>query len=138
MSSWCVAFAGQYNSAPSAGRPRPLKCGPESDYTAAPYADSRAIGTAPTRRGSAASLLATVVLGWSLGLAQDRRESEAALSAVRKEIKALQERLARETTRRDEGARALRAAEVEIAAATRKLAEVRGELESAAEPLGAT
>jgi septal ring factor EnvC (AmiA/AmiB activator) len=48
------------------------------------------------------------------------------LTAVRKEIKALQERIARETTRRDEGARALRAAEVEIAAATRKLAELRG------------
>jgi septal ring factor EnvC (AmiA/AmiB activator) len=70
--------------------------------------------------------LAAAVLGWSLGLAQDRRESEAALTAVRKEIKALQERIARETTRRDEGTRGLRDAEVEIAAATRKLAEVRG------------
>jgi murein hydrolase activator len=69
--------------------------------------------------------VATAVLGGSLGLAQDRRESEAALSAVRKEIKALQERIARETTRRDEGTRALREAEVEIAAASRKLAEVR-------------
>jgi murein hydrolase activator len=70
--------------------------------------------------------VATAVVGWSLGVAQDRRESEAALTAVRKEIKALQDRVARETTRRDEGTRALRAAEVEIAAATRKLAEVRG------------
>jgi murein hydrolase activator len=70
--------------------------------------------------------IATAVVGGSLAFAQDRRESEAALSAVRKEIKALQERIARETTRRDEGARALRAAETEIAAATRKLAEVRG------------
>jgi septal ring factor EnvC (AmiA/AmiB activator) len=69
--------------------------------------------------------LATAVVGWSLGFAQDRRESEAALTAVRKEIKALQDRIARETTRRDEGTRGLRAAEVEIAAATRKLAEVR-------------
>jgi septal ring factor EnvC (AmiA/AmiB activator) len=69
--------------------------------------------------------VATAVVGWSLGVAQDRRESEAALSAVRKEIKALQERIAREMTRRDEGTRALRAAETEIAAATRKLAEVR-------------
>jgi septal ring factor EnvC (AmiA/AmiB activator) len=69
--------------------------------------------------------VATAVVGWSLGVAQDRRESETALSAVRKEIKALQERIARETTRRDEGTRALRAAETEIAAATRKLAEVR-------------
>ena len=68
----------------------------------------------------------TAVVGWSLGFAQDRRESEAALTSVRKEIKALQDRIARETTRRDEGTKALRAAEVEIAAATRKLAEVRG------------
>ena len=69
--------------------------------------------------------VSTAVVGWSLGFAQDRRESEAALTAVRKEIKALQDRVARETTRRDEGTRALRAAEVEIATATRKLAEVR-------------
>jgi septal ring factor EnvC (AmiA/AmiB activator) len=68
---------------------------------------------------------AAVVLGWSLAVAQDRRESEAALSAVRKDIKELQERIARETTRRDEGTRALRAAELEIAAATRQLAAVR-------------
>ncbi|HSC15358.1 MAG TPA: peptidoglycan DD-metalloendopeptidase family protein [Gammaproteobacteria bacterium] len=68
------------------------------------------------------------MLGSTLVLAQDRRESEAELSAVRKEIKALQDRIARETTRRDEGARELRAAEVAIAAATRKLAEVRADL----------
>jgi len=76
--------------------------------------------------GSAA--VATVLLGWSLALAQDRRESAAELSAVRKEIKELQERIARETTRRDEGARALRASEVEIADATRKLTEVSSNL----------
>src|SRR5688500_1098159 len=70
------------------------------------------------------------VLGSTLVLAQDPRESEAELSAVRKEIKALQDRIARETTRRDEGARELRAAEVAIAAATRKLAEVRGDLKA--------
>jgi septal ring factor EnvC (AmiA/AmiB activator) len=81
-----------------------------------------------TRWGGA--ILATVALAWSVGFAQDRRESEAALSAVRKEIKELQERIARETTRRDEGARALRAAEVEIAAATRKLGEVRGTIKT--------
>jgi septal ring factor EnvC (AmiA/AmiB activator) len=69
--------------------------------------------------------LAAGVLYASLGFAQDRRESEAALRAVRKEINALQDRIARETTRRDEGARVLRAAEVGVAAATRKLAEVR-------------
>ena len=68
------------------------------------------------------------LLGGSLAVGQDRRESEAELSAVRKEIRALQERIARETTRRDEGARALRASEVEIAAETRKLAEVSASL----------
>jgi septal ring factor EnvC (AmiA/AmiB activator) len=47
---------------------------------------------------------------------------------VRKEIKELESRLARETARRDEGARALRAVELETAAATRKLAEVRAQL----------
>jgi septal ring factor EnvC (AmiA/AmiB activator) len=78
--------------------------------------------------GLGAAALATAALGWSLGLAQDRRESEAALTAVRKEIKELQERIARETTRRDERARDLRAAEVEMAAATRKLADVRKNL----------
>ncbi|HUQ51332.1 MAG TPA: peptidoglycan DD-metalloendopeptidase family protein [Gammaproteobacteria bacterium] len=77
------------------------------------------------RLGCAA--LATVVLG-SLGLAQDRRESEAALSTVRKEIKGLQERMARETARRDESSRALRGAEVEIAAATRELIKIRDDL----------
>lgn len=88
----------------------------------------------PSKRRRLAALggtaLAAVVLGWSLGLAQDRRESETALSAVRKEIKELQARIARETTRRDEGTRALRAAEVEIADATRKLAEVRADLKT--------
>lgn len=69
--------------------------------------------------------MGVALLACSLGVAQDRRESEAALSAVRKEIKALQERLARESSRRDEGERALRAAETEIAAATRKLTEIR-------------
>jgi septal ring factor EnvC (AmiA/AmiB activator) len=78
--------------------------------------------------GLGAAALATAALGWSLAVAQDRRESEAALSAVRKEIKELQQRVARETTRRDERARDLRAAEVEIAAATQKLAAVRKDL----------
>jgi septal ring factor EnvC (AmiA/AmiB activator) len=80
--------------------------------------------------GLGGAALAALVFGGSLGLAQDRRESEAALSVVRKEIKELQERIARETTRRDEGTRALRAAEVEIATATRKLGEVRGNLKT--------
>ena len=88
----------------------------------------------PSRRrrltGLGCVALATAVLGWSLGLAQDRRESEAALATVRKEIKALETRIARESSQRNEGTRALRAAEVETAAATRKLAEVRNELKA--------
>jgi septal ring factor EnvC (AmiA/AmiB activator) len=72
--------------------------------------------------------VAAAVFAASLAFAQDARESEAALSAVRNEIRTLQERIARETARRDEGTRALRAAEVAIAAATRKLAAIRAEL----------
>lgn len=91
----------------------------------------RIVGPSGGRRlaGLGGWLLVAVALG-SLAAAQDRRESEAALTAVRKEIKALQERIARETTRRDEGTRALRAAEVEIAAATRKLAELRADVKT--------
>jgi septal ring factor EnvC (AmiA/AmiB activator) len=80
------------------------------------------------RRGLAA-LCAAAALAGSTGVAQDRRESEAALAAVRKEIKELQDRVARESTRRDEGARALRAAETASAAAARQLADLRTRLE---------
>jgi septal ring factor EnvC (AmiA/AmiB activator) len=80
------------------------------------------------RAGVGAVALALIALGSSLTLAQDRRESEAALSAVRKEIKGLQERIARETTRRDASTQALRAAELKIAAATQELVAVRKEL----------
>lgn len=72
--------------------------------------------------------LAAAALALPLAVAQDKRASEAELSAVRKEIRELQEKITRETTRRDDGARALRTAEVDIATATRKLGEVRGEL----------
>jgi septal ring factor EnvC (AmiA/AmiB activator) len=72
--------------------------------------------------------LASAALVGSLALAQDRRESQAKLDAVRNEIEELTARIARETTRRDDGAKALRTAELAIAAATRKLAEVRGNL----------
>jgi len=72
--------------------------------------------------------LAGAALAWSLASAQDQRKSEAALNTVRKEIKELETRLTRETARRDEGAKALRAAEVENADATRKLADVRAKL----------
>ena len=92
----------------------------------------RSVGPSGRRRGLiglgvVAAVTASLLAG-SLAVGQGRRESEAELSAVRKEIQALQERIARETTRRDEGARALRASEVEIAAETRKLAEVSANL----------
>jgi septal ring factor EnvC (AmiA/AmiB activator) len=74
------------------------------------------------------AVLAAAALALPLAVAQDKRASEAELSAVRKEIRELQEKITRETTRRDDGARALRTAEVDIAAATRKLDAVRGEL----------
>ncbi len=80
--------------------------------------------------GFGVATLVALVLGGSFAVAQDRRESEAALSVVRKEIKELQERIARESSRRDDSARALRAAEEEIATATRKLGEVRGNLQT--------
>jgi septal ring factor EnvC (AmiA/AmiB activator) len=75
-------------------------------------------------------VLAGAVLGISLAAAQSERNNEAALQAVRKEIKELETRLARETARRDDGAKALRAAELEIAAATRKLVGLRTDLGS--------
>src|SRR5687767_4901133 len=83
----------------------------------------------PRLAGLGAAIGVAILLGWSLAAAQDRRESEAALTAVRKEIKQLQDRITRETARRDEGSRALREAEVEVAAATRKLAAVRGDVQ---------
>jgi septal ring factor EnvC (AmiA/AmiB activator) len=86
--------------------------------------------SAPRRLAGLGAVCAAAALVAAAVVAQDRRESEAALSAVRKEIKELQDRVARETARRDDGARALRAAEVEIAAATRKLADIRGKLRS--------
>src|SRR5436190_6441251 len=73
-------------------------------------------------------VLAGAAVAWSLASAQDPRKSEAALNTVRKEIKELETRLTRETARRDEGAKALRAVEVENADATRKLADVRAKL----------
>jgi murein hydrolase activator len=81
------------------------------------------------RRGRRVALaLASMALAWSLANAQDPRKSEAALKTVRKEIKDLETRLTRDTARRDEGAKALRSAEVESAEATRKLADVRAKL----------
>ena len=80
------------------------------------------------RAARLAALVLAVALGGSLVLAQEQRETQAKLDAVRKEIQELTARMAREITRRDDGAKALRAAELDTAAATRKLAEVRGNL----------
>jgi murein hydrolase activator len=76
----------------------------------------------------AIALVLAAALACSLAGAQDQRKSEAALKTVRKEIKDLEARLTRDTARRDEGAKALRAAELESADATRKLADVRAKL----------
>ena len=77
------------------------------------------------------AITAVAIVAVSAALAQQtEREGRAALETVRKEIKALEQRLAREAARRDEGAKALRAAELEIAAATRALSTVRTDLAS--------
>ena len=84
--------------------------------------------------GSRASLalifgLAVVAaLGAALAVAQSARERDAQLQAVRKEIKALETRVAAQTSQRDEGARELRAAELDAAAEARKLADLRARL----------
>jgi septal ring factor EnvC (AmiA/AmiB activator) len=86
-------------------------------------------GKVPGRR--AALVVAVALLAVSAALAQKtEREGRAALENVRKEIKALEQRLAREAARRDEDAKALRSAELEIAAATRTLTTVRSDLAS--------
>jgi murein hydrolase activator len=72
----------------------------------------------------------------SVALAQDLRdgpkagakERDAQLQTVRKEIKALEGRLARQVAERDDSARALRSAELEAAAGARKLAELRARM----------
>lgn len=73
------------------------------------------------------AVAAAAVLVTALAGAQSRNARQD-LQAVRKEIKAVEERLARQSSERDESARALRAAETEIAAASRKLADVRARL----------
>jgi murein hydrolase activator len=66
--------------------------------------------------------------GISLALAQSTKERDAQLQAVRKEIQALEGRLASQVAARDDNARALRSAELEAAAGARKLAELRARL----------
>jgi len=73
-------------------------------------------------------LAAVATLGAALGVAQNVRERDAQLQAVRKEIKALEGRIASQTAQRDESARALRGAELDAAAEARKLADLRARL----------
>jgi septal ring factor EnvC (AmiA/AmiB activator) len=73
-------------------------------------------------------IAAVAALGAALGVAQSVRERDAQLQAVRKEIKALEARVASQTAQRDESARALRAAELDAAAEASKLADLRARL----------
>jgi len=91
----------------------------------------RSVGPHSASRGRPArdaALAAFALLGAALALAQSVRESDAQLQAVRKEIKALEARVATQAAQRDETARALRAAELEVASQGRKLAGTRTEL----------
>src|SRR5690349_2219669 len=67
----------------------------------------------------------------SFAAAQNARDEQQRLQAVRKEIKAVEQQLARQVTERDESARALRTAETDIAAAARKLDALRADLRGA-------
>ena len=92
---------------------------------------NRARPTRQTLRAAAiAAIAAALLLAPSPPRAQERSaaEQEAALQAVRKEIKALESRIARQTTQRDASARALRELEVTIAAGARNLDAVRADL----------
>jgi murein hydrolase activator len=86
-------------------------------------------GGASRRTAFAAALLAmaAAILGASLAVAQSR-SAQQELQTVRREIKGVEERLARQAAQRDDGARALRSAETDVAAAARKLAEVSAQL----------
>jgi murein hydrolase activator len=80
-----------------------------------------------------AALLAWCAVGAAacfapLALAQSTKERDGQLQAVRKEIQALEGRLASQVAARDDNARALRSAEVEAAAGARKLAELRAQM----------
>ena len=77
-----------------------------------------------------AGLAAAALLSGAWAPAQDRSANEAALAKVRKEIKEVEARVAREQASRDAGARALRTAEVGIADAARQLAGTRADLRS--------
>jgi septal ring factor EnvC (AmiA/AmiB activator) len=85
-------------------------------------------GSPGVTRGAAARAILLIAAATAIGtlaVAQNGRDDQQRLQAVRKEIKAVEQKLARQTTERDDSARALRAAETDIAAAIRKLAAVR-------------
>ncbi len=69
-----------------------------------------------------------MLLTVSFASAQTRRNDEAALRSVRKEIQELSARLAREVGERDDNARALRTVELEAATKSEKLQELRARL----------
>src|SRR5436190_1273002 len=79
------------------------------------------------RRARAGVLGAVALLGAAFASAQSARERDAELQAVRKEIKALEARVAGQAAQRDESARALRTAELEVASETEKLAAPRSQ-----------
>jgi septal ring factor EnvC (AmiA/AmiB activator) len=82
------------------------------------------------RRGRSARglALAAGVLAAAFAVAQGVAERDAQLQAVRKKLEALEGRLAAQVAKRDENARALRAAELEAATGARKLEEIRTQL----------
>jgi septal ring factor EnvC (AmiA/AmiB activator) len=89
------------------------------------------VGPRLARRGGRARagvLGAVALLGTAFASAQSARERDAELQAVRKEIKALEARVASQAAQRDESARALRAAELEVASEAEKLAATRSQL----------
>jgi len=80
---------------------------------------------------SVAAAAAIGSLVGSFAAAQSARDEQQRLQAVRNEIKAVEQKLARQTTERDDNARALRTVETGIAAAARKLEGLRAELRTA-------
>jgi septal ring factor EnvC (AmiA/AmiB activator) len=68
------------------------------------------------------------VLAGAIAVGQSVTERGAQLEAVRKKIEALEGRLAGQVAKRDENAKALRAAELEAAEGARKLEEIRAQL----------
>ena len=80
-------------------------------------------------RGAARWLLWAAVIAAPLVVgAQSTREQKATAAAVHKQIDALQRKIARQITERDEKARELRTLELKIAASNRKLGEIRTNL----------